>query len=95
MDGGIRSATNADLAAGYDRVVVLAPITRGSGPMPSAASQVDALAVRSKVLITPDRAALHAFGRNMLDPASRAPAARAGLAQAPTVLDAVRAAWTN
>jgi NTE family protein len=29
MDGGMRSPANADLAAGYDRVVVVAPITRG------------------------------------------------------------------
>lgn len=31
--GGLRSPANADLAAGYARVVVLAPITRGSGPV--------------------------------------------------------------
>jgi NTE family protein len=32
IDGGVRSATNADLAAGYERVVVLAPITRSLRP---------------------------------------------------------------
>src|SRR6478752_1454482 len=30
IDGGMRSAANADLAKGYDRLVVLAPIPRGS-----------------------------------------------------------------
>src|ERR1022692_2873376 len=31
IDGGMRSATNADLAQGYQRVVVIAPITKGFG----------------------------------------------------------------
>jgi len=31
MDGGMRSGTNADLARGYDRVVVLAPLGPSSG----------------------------------------------------------------
>jgi NTE family protein len=31
IDGGVCSVTNADLAAGYERVVVLAPIARGPG----------------------------------------------------------------
>ncbi|MGZ4569220.1 MAG: patatin-like phospholipase family protein, partial [Blastococcus sp.] len=35
VDGGMRSAANADLAQGYDRLVVLAPISRGFGPMAS------------------------------------------------------------
>jgi NTE family protein len=96
MDGGVRSGTNADLAAGYDRVVVLAPLPRGAGPMPGAASQVEALRARSAVtLVTPDRAALAAFGRNVLDPAKRAGAARAGLAQSASVLDEVRQVWTG
>jgi NTE family protein len=95
MDGGVRSATNADLAAGYDRVVVLAPLPRGFGPMPSAASQVATLRQSAKVtLVTPDRAALTAIGANVLDPAARAPAARAGRTQATAVLDDIRATWT-
>jgi NTE family protein len=94
MDGGIRSGSNADLAAGYDRVVVVAPLPRGLGPMTGVAAQADALRARSRVaLVTPDRAALRAFGRNLLDPAKRAPAARAGLAQAAAVLEEVRAVW--
>ena len=35
IDGGMRSAANADLAQGYDRLVVLAPIPRGVGPITS------------------------------------------------------------
>nr|WSX52991.1 patatin-like phospholipase family protein [Streptomyces sp. NBC_00974] len=84
IDGGVRSATNADLAAGYARVVILAPISMGSGLVPSPASQAARLrAAGAKVLlITPSAAARKVFGRNVLDPARRDPAARAGLAQA-------------
>lgn len=84
IDGGIRSATNADLASGYARVVILAPITMGSGLVPSPAAQAARLraAGAEVLLITPSAAARKVFGRNVLDPARRDPAARAGLAQA-------------
>ncbi|MDI9884965.1 patatin-like phospholipase family protein [Streptomyces sp. HNM0645] len=93
IDGGVRSSTNADLAAGYATVVIVAPISVGGGPVPSARAQAARLAAAGArvVLITPDRAARRAFGRNVLDPARRAPAARAGRAQAVAHVDAVRA----
>lgn len=94
VDGGIRSAVNADLAAGHDRVVVLAPITRGIGPMVGADAQVAALRGRSRVaLISPDTAAVRAIGRNVLDPARRAGSARAGRAQAAAWVEEVAAIW--
>jgi NTE family protein len=94
MDGGVRSSANADLAAGYDRVVVLAPIPGGFASVPSAAAQVTQLSRDgAATLVVPDPAALKAFGGNVLDPAARAAAARAGLAQAPSVVDAVRRVW--
>ncbi|MHC5701877.1 patatin-like phospholipase family protein [Streptomyces sp. PKU-MA01144] len=93
IDGGVRSSTNADLAAGYGTVVIVAPISVGGGPVPSARAQASRLAAAGArvVLITPDRAARRAFGRNVLDPARRAPSARAGRAQAVAHADAVRA----
>ena len=92
MDGGVRSGANADLAAGYDRVVVLAPLPRGIGA--GAAAQVEALRASAQAeLVTPDRDALKAFGRNVLDPAKRAAAARAGLAQSASVIERVRSVW--
>jgi NTE family protein len=95
MDGGMRSPANADLATGYDRVVVVAPITQGLRPMPSALEQATELARSSQAvgLVTPDAAAVAAFGRNLLDPRSRAPSARAGYAQAAKVLTDVAAIW--
>lgn len=85
MDGGIRSLTNADLAAGALHVIVLAPLGWGTDNpvsghlrqeveyLRSTGSQVD--------VIVPDTHSLEALGDNVLDPARRAPSANAGLAQ--------------
>jgi NTE family protein len=95
MDGGMRSPANADLATGYDRVVVVAPIAQGVRPMPSALDQATELARSGQAvaLVTPDAAAIAAFGRNLLDPRTRAPSARAGYAQAAAVRADVAAVW--
>jgi NTE family protein len=94
VDGGVRSSANADLAAGYDRVVVLAPVAAGIGAMAKPSTQVEALAALGRAtLVTPDREARRAFGRNVLDPATRPPSARAGRRQSAAVVDAVRAVW--
>jgi NTE family protein len=94
VDGGIRSAANADLATGYDRVVVLAPIPRGIGPLTSVDAQVSGLVARVAV-VSPDEDSRTAIGRNVLDPAARAPAARAGRAQAKDLVDQVAEVWTS
>ncbi|WP_017592338.1 patatin-like phospholipase family protein [Nocardiopsis potens] len=94
IDGGVHSPANVDLAEGYDRVVVLAPIPAGWGPVPGPAAQLAELPEKTRTaLVTPDAASLDAFGGRLLDPARRAPAARAGRNQAPSVLTAVAAAW--
>jgi len=92
MDGGMRSPANADLAARYDRIVVIAPLPRGAGPMTSVDAQVTGLVSRVAV-VSPDRASRSAIGRNVLDPAARAPAAGAGRVQAAAVLDRVAQVW--
>ncbi|MFD6420267.1 patatin-like phospholipase family protein [Streptomyces sp. NPDC060194] len=95
IDGGVRSPVNADLAAGCSRVVVIAPLTRSGGPVPSLREQVGRLVAAGAqvAVVTPDDAARKAFGRNVLDPRRRAGAARAGLAQAAARADAVRKVW--
>ncbi|MDO9380893.1 MAG: patatin-like phospholipase family protein [Nocardioidaceae bacterium] len=93
VDGGMHSAANVDVAAGYDRVVVVAPLAAGLGPMQGARAQVDALGAAHAILVTPDEGAKRAIGRNVLDPAARPPSARAGRAQAATIADQVRAVW--
>ncbi|MFG2993799.1 patatin-like phospholipase family protein [Streptomyces sp. NPDC048257] len=97
IDGGIRSATNADLAAGYERVVILAPVSLGSGLVPSPSAQAARLreAGAQVQLIAPSPAARKAFGRNVLDPARRDPAARAGLAQAAEHARETAALWSG
>ena len=94
VDGGMRSAANADLAAGYDRLVVLAPIPRGIGPIASVDAQVTGLVSRVAV-VSPDGSSRTAIGRNVLDPAARAGSARAGRAQAAAVVERVAEAWTG
>lgn len=92
VDGGMRSAANADLAEGCDRVVVLAPIPRGIGPLASVDAQVTGMVARVAV-VSPDEASRRAIGRNVLDPAARAGSARAGRAQAADVAAQVSEAW--
>jgi NTE family protein len=95
MDGGMRSAANADLAAGFARVVVLAPIWKGLRVMPAALDQCRELARGggAVVLVTPNAEAVTAMGRNVLDSAGRAAATRAGYAQAQSALPDVTAVW--
>lgn len=89
MDGGVRSTTNADLVDDCARVVVLAPIPkRGSEPERADPGRDPRLACARVALLTPDRAARRAFGRNALD-ASRIPgAAREGRRQGAATRDA-------
>ncbi|GAA3798127.1 patatin-like phospholipase family protein [Streptomyces phyllanthi] len=95
MDGGVRSTTNADLLGDCHRVVVLAPIPKGPGASPDTADQVASLAAAGTraTLLTPDRPARRAFGRNPLD-ASRIPgAAKAGLRQGREHAERIGAVW--
>ncbi|WP_405441893.1 patatin-like phospholipase family protein [Streptomyces avidinii] len=97
IDGGICSATNADLAEGYARVVIVAPLSLGSKLVPSPSAQAERLrAAGARVLlITPSAAARKVFGRNVLDPARRDPAARAGLAQAAEHVREATEVWSG
>jgi len=76
-------------------VVIVAPVATGIGQMPSPRRQAAALAEAGArvVLVRPDRAAVRAIGRNVLDVSRRAAAATAGRAQARTAAAAVRAVW--
>ncbi|WP_203716959.1 patatin-like phospholipase family protein [Asanoa siamensis] len=97
VDGGVRSTTNVDLATGCDRVVLLAPIARAVGRHHRLGRQLATLrrAGAEVVMVTPDPAARRAIGRNVLDPAARAPSARAGRAQAAAEVARVAAVWSS
>jgi NTE family protein len=88
IDGGYRSnAENADLAAGYARVLVLSPFGgRALTPVDwgmHLATQVDELRARGSRVETifPGRNAEYMFGANAMDLSLRPPAARAGYDQ--------------
>lgn len=93
VDGGMRSTANADLATGADTVIVLAPLPRAFSKATSIRAQLLASGASRTAVITPDEKALADIGRNVLDPAKRADAARTGLRQATDVVDRVRRAW--
>jgi NTE family protein len=94
IDGGTRSPVNADLATGHDPVVVLAPNEDGFGTR--LRTQVAQLRQTAKVaVVRPDHNTLRAFGRNQLDPARRAPSARAGFEQAAACRDEIAAIWAG
>lgn len=84
IDGGVwRSADNAHLAAGAQRAIIISPV--GSMGPSKAILDADIAMLRSRgakvVLIGPDDASVASGGGNLLDPATRKPAADAGRAQ--------------
>jgi NTE family protein len=93
IDGGIRSAANADLAHGADSIVVIAPLPQSFSKATSIRGQLEGTGATHTAGVTPDAQALTDIGRNVLDPAKRADAARSGLRQAAEVVEKVRRAW--
>lgn len=97
MDGGIRSMTNADMAAGFRQVIVLAPLGyRDGNPVSGHLRRElrDLEAAGAQVLaLLPDAASVAAIGDNVLDPARRAQSADTGFRQAETLADAVQRIW--
>lgn len=101
FDGGFYSTDNADLAAGYDRVLILA--LRASVPsfaivpLEAATEQLERRGAQIAV-VHPDeatQAVFASFGGNLLDPALRAQTAAAGHAQGLRIAgERVAAFWT-
>jgi NTE family protein len=101
IDGGYRrSSENADLAAGYGRVLVLSPLGgRTLAPLDwgmQLAVQADELrALGSRVeTVLPDSDSLSAFGDNMMDLSTRPPAARAGYSQGRALAGQLTGFWS-
>lgn len=92
VDGGVRSADNADLAAGFARITVISPVGFDS-LIPSSQPLREVIAKlraeRSDVtVIVPDAASAAIIHGKPLDPATKTPAAKAGLAQGEAGLSA-------
>lgn len=99
MDGGMRSATNADLATGHDVTVVIA-VRLGGGELGERMMrplerelQTLAEAGGRAELILPDDASTAAFGMNLMNPKNRPAAAKAGLGQGRALAAALASRW--
>jgi NTE family protein len=90
VDGGIYSSCNADLAAGYDRVLVMAPMVD-----PALGAQVSLVEQSGRVaVLSPDEDSLAAFSADALDPGVRAPSAEAGRRQGARVAASLEDLWS-
>ena len=102
VDGGYRTnADNADLAAGYDQVLVLSPLGGRTRTPRSWGLHLDTQVAGLReagsevILLRPDADALAAFGDNLMDPSTRPPAARAGHTQGLAAASDLTRAWAG
>ena len=99
IDGGYRRNENADLAAGYGRVLVLSPFGgRALQPLDwgmQLAAQVDELRTRGSRVETifPDSDSEHMFGVNAMDLSLRPPATRGGCNQGRALAEQLTEFW--
>jgi NTE family protein len=104
IDGGMRSPTNADMAVGHQVVMLIAIRVGGGGANNGGvgdkmSAQLDEEVESLKeggatvLTITPDDAAVEAFGGNLMDFGRRAAAASAGVAQGLAYAKDVRPYW--
>lgn len=97
IDGGMRSATNFDLAKGYDRVIAVAVVPKGGASFMRGRidPEIDVLtrAGAQVALIMPDEASQEAFGPNLMDPSRRAQVLAAAVEQGRAEAEALHALW--
>ncbi len=104
MDGGIGSTTNAQLARGYDKVLVVPVIAPRARPgFEDVAARIakrfedELQSLRDSgsavEVIAPDAESLEAFGPNVMDGTRRKLAAEAGLRQGRLEAERVRPWW--
>lgn len=102
IDGGMRSGTNADLANGYERVLIVAPIgSQAEGMGGSARRQMEAEIAQLREagslvdVVVPDEESLDVFGLNLMDTTRRIDAAQTGVRQGAFAAETVRALWNG
>ena len=97
FDGGMRSATNFDLAEGYERVIAVAVIPPGGAAFMAARIDPELAQLRRSgshvELITPDAASLDVFGPNLMDASRQAAALDAGVKQGRAEAVRIRSVW--
>jgi NTE family protein len=101
-DGGVRSGTSADLASGYDAVLIVAPIgarSDGIDPLLGRQARAEAKALSaagtSAELVFPDAAALEAMGINRMDVSRRDKAVHSGVVQGKALASRLAATWAK
>jgi NTE family protein len=99
MDGGMRSATNADLAKGCEVVVVVSisseavpevlrrPLERELAALRDSGSKVE--------ILRPDAESFQSFGPNLMDSRRRPAAAASGIRQGKAGSEALRDLWNQ
>ena len=102
MDGGVHSVSNAQLAQGYERIVIIAPSGAGDNPYDALTrrqleAEVEALRDAGSTVeyFLPDAGSVEAFGPNRMDVTRARPAAVAGLRQGRAAAAQLRTAWTG
>jgi NTE family protein len=105
VDGGVRSATNADLARGYDAVLIISVTMPGVSAMPAVAEALqrqldeEVAALRqdgSRVeVIVPDGASAQAFGLNLMDFSRREQVVENGTKQGLAEAERLRDFWVG
>jgi NTE family protein len=105
VDGGVRSGTNADVAVGYRRVLILRAETLDFSTMDGQQSTPfmtfeDELAALERsgsktMVITPNEASVVARGPNALDASRRAISAQAGREQGRALAEQVKHFWAD
>lgn len=102
QDGGVRSGTSADLAAGYDAVLVIAPIGAGAlsiEPLLGRQAKQEVEGLRAggahADLVFPDAQSAEAIGPNRMDGSRRPQTIEAGLRQGAELARSLEAAWSK
>lgn len=97
VDGGVRSGTNADLAAGYDSVVIIGPLASEAHPLGNRQMTGEIRGLEATgaavAVVVPDQETLTGFGISMMDPTKVGPAAENGLRQGRALAQQVAAVW--
>ena len=94
IDGGVRSGTNADMAAGCDRVLVITPSRAGSPqPWGNIDDEIKLISPAAVMVIYANDSSVAAFGVNPLSPSTRGPSAREGREIGKMKADAIRSFW--
>jgi NTE family protein len=103
VDGGMRTATNADIASGHDRVLVVS-VTAGAASLPDPMGEIvrrrdeaELDALRSSgsavAVITPGEDFVQAFGLNLMDFSKRLEATEMGVCQGHREATRIRSFW--